>query len=285
MRKKNIDISTEEKKNEVFDLFNGFNSKSEAYKYFGLSDNSLNSRYLTEISEQIGFDLNLYKERRKKPIKYCQECGKEITSRDGKLFCSSSCAAKYNNKHRDKSVYEKLAEKLRKKDKADKPKKEKQVKEPKPKVIKHHKSYHRTRIYINKCEYCGLEFETKNKNARFCSNKCIANASHVEAYNKYINNQDDYCRPNYVPKPFKEFFLEEQNNQCAICGCLPEHNGKKLVFVLDHIDGDASNNHRDNLRLVCPNCDSQLDTFKSKNKNSTRRNYFREKILQQLYSN
>lgn len=35
-----------------------------------------------------------------------------------------------------------------------------------------------------------------------------------------------------------------------------------------HIDGDASNNFRDNLRLVCPNCDSQLDTYKSRNKNS-----------------
>jgi len=53
----------------------------------------------------------------------------------------------------------------------------------------------------------------------------------------------------------------------------------KLVFVLDHIDGDASNNKRENLRLICPNCDSQTDTFKSKNKFSTRRNYWKEKIL------
>lgn len=38
---------------------------------------------------------------------------------------------------------------------------------------------------------------------------------------------------------------------------------------------------RSNIRLICPNCDSQTDTFKSKNKNSTRRNYYREKILKQ----
>ena len=37
---------------------------------------------------------------------------------------------------------------------------------------------------------------------------------------------------------------------------------------------NASNNRRGNLRCVCPNCDSQLDTYKSKNKNGSR-NYYR----------
>ena len=50
-------------------------------------------------------------------------------------------------------------------------------------------------------------------------------------------------------------------------------NNKPLVFILDHIDGNADNNYRNNLRLVCPNCDSQLDTYKSKNKNSARAKY------------
>ena len=40
-----------------------------------------------------------------------------------------------------------------------------------------------------------------------------------------------------------------------------------LVFILDH----ASNNKRDNLS---PNCDSQLDTYKSKNK-CGERSYYR----------
>ncbi|BBH17026.1 hypothetical protein Back2_13130 [Nocardioides baekrokdamisoli] len=33
---------------------------------------------------------------------------------------------------------------------------------------------------------------------------------------------------------------------------------------------NASNNHRDNLRLVCPNCDSQLPTFKARNRGQGR---------------
>lgn len=98
----------------------------------------------------------------------------------------------------------------------------------------------------------------------------------------FIENNDKYCYGSYTPKNFKDFFLEEQQNKCAICGCEPIHNGKSLVFVLDHIDGDAANNKRDNLRLICPNCDSQLETFKSKNKKSSRRNYWKEKIMREI---
>ena len=47
-------------------------------------------------------------------------------------------------------------------------------------------------------------------------------------------------------------------------------NSKSINFILDHINGDASDNSEENLRLICPNCDSQLDTYKSKNKNSAR---------------
>lgn len=42
---------------------------------------------------------------------------------------------------------------------------------------------------------------------------------------------------------------------------------------MDHIDGNAANNFRNNYRAICSNCDSQLDTYKSKNKNGARSYY------------
>ena len=50
-------------------------------------------------------------------------------------------------------------------------------------------------------------------------------------------------------------------DQCKLCGIASEWNGKKLVLQVDHVDGDFLNNTRDNLRLLCPNCHSQTDTF------------------------
>ena len=47
-------------------------------------------------------------------------------------------------------------------------------------------------------------------------------------------------------------------------------NGAALALIIDHVDGDATNNRRTNLRLVCPNCDSQLPTFKARNRGSGR---------------
>ena len=74
-------------------------------------------------------------------------------------------------------------------------------------------------------------------------------------------------------KHYKKYFLKEQDFKCNICGLPNVWNGKTLVFVLDHINGNADDNTRTNLRLICPNCDSQLDTFKSKNKKSARAKY------------
>jgi len=74
----------------------------------------------------------------------------------------------------------------------------------------------------------------------------------------------------YAGHYIREYIIRDQRGRCAICGIFHEWNGRSLVFVLDHIDGDSTNNRRENLRLVCPNCDSQLPTFKSRNKGNGR---------------
>jgi 5-methylcytosine-specific restriction endonuclease McrA len=68
----------------------------------------------------------------------------------------------------------------------------------------------------------------------------------------------------------REYISRDQRGLCAICSLPKVWNGRRLNLVLDHIDGDATNNRRENLRLICPNCDSQLPTYKSRNKGKGR---------------
>lgn len=106
---------------------------------------------------------------------------------------------------------------------------------------------------------------------QFCDKTCAGEYKSRKIYEAYLQNPESYCRASYTPVAFKKFILKEQNNKCAICGLDNFWNNKTLIFILDHINGDASNNRRENLRMICPNCDSQLDTYKSKNKNSARK--------------
>ncbi len=51
-------------------------------------------------------------------------------------------------------------------------------------------------------------------------------------------------------------------SECDECGNTGSWNGKPLCLQLDHKDGNPSNNSITNLRILCPNCHSQTDTFK-----------------------
>lgn len=63
--------------------------------------------------------------------------------------------------------------------------------------------------------------------------------------------------------------LAEQNGQCALCGIIPVWNGNELKFECDHIDGNHTNDARENLRMICPNCHSQTPTFRRNNSTVT----------------
>lgn len=55
---------------------------------------------------------------------------------------------------------------------------------------------------------------------------------------------------------------------CSICGQGPTWKEQRLVLILDHINGNSLDHRIENLRIVCPNCDTQLPTFKGRNKST-----------------
>lgn len=72
--------------------------------------------------------------------------------------------------------------------------------------------------------------------------------------------------PSYQTFKLKNRLLKEHifENKCSECG-LTEWNKLPLNCELDHINGDRTNHILTNLRMICPNCHSQTDTYRSKN--------------------
>ena len=71
-----------------------------------------------------------------------------------------------------------------------------------------------------------------------------------------------YCRGTLKKRLLKLGLLK---NECYLCGQQPEWKGSKLVMVLDHINGVNDDHRKENLRLLCPNCNSQQKTFAGRN--------------------
>jgi len=58
-------------------------------------------------------------------------------------------------------------------------------------------------------------------------------------------------------------------NSCAVCGIGPSWHGQELILVLDFINGVQTDIKLSNLRLLCPNCNSQQYNLLSKGLNKT----------------
>lgn len=240
-----IDISTEEKKQAVYDLFDSFTKKGDIYDYFGVSDSKPVIKYVNEVAEKIGFDFSVYKNKKKK---YCLNCGKELHG-DQKKFCSSSCSATYNNKKRGTKDTKQKAH----------------VTKGKP-------------VYQKVCERCGVEFTTNNKDKRYCSENCRANSIKEETVKSWLNGKNHSSGVNNkLPESIRTYLYERAGYRCEICG-FSGYNIKtgKTILQIHHIDGNSENTRSENLQVLCPNCHAMTDNYMGLNKGkSTRRNRYK----------
>jgi 5-methylcytosine-specific restriction endonuclease McrA len=63
----------------------------------------------------------------------------------------------------------------------------------------------------------------------------------------------------------RDYLLDRADHRCEMCGQGEVWNGKSLTLQIDHIDGHWENNRPENLRVLCPHCHTQTDTYGSKN--------------------
>lgn len=111
------------------------------------------------------------------------------------------------------------------------------------------KSHSNTHVYCT--DACHREYVSRQKELRFAT-----------LYNDWMSGKTLAVKN---PRPLiKQFVTKRDGHICSSCK-LTTWLGKEITLWCDHIDGDATNNAPSNFRLICPNCDSQSDTFGAKN--------------------
>jgi len=157
---------------------------------------------------------------------------------------------------------------------------------------------------MNNCKKCGSEFEPQKGLKSYCSMSCrnsrtwtkedkkkkSKSAKSSDLVKKSIEkahkvNLDPELMKVIAEKrknTFKRKILEadfeslsferlrkrvilEQHESCNHCKN-KEWMGKQIPLELEHIDGDNTNNKRENLEALCPNCHALTDTWRGRNK-------------------
>jgi hypothetical protein len=111
------------------------------------------------------------------------------------------------------------------------------------------------------CEFCAA----MTTNPRYCTERC----SH--AHRRAIFDESVFRRDGvgFTPRALRQYLLNRCDHACRICG-VEEWLGEPVPLVMDHIDGNPENDSLQNLRLICPNCDATLPTYKSRNRGNGR---------------
>jgi hypothetical protein len=81
--------------------------------------------------------------------------------------------------------------------------------------------------------------------------------------NKILIKNSTYNTTHLKARLYKEGIKERK---CELCGQEEMWHGKKMALILDHKNGVNNDNRLSNLRIVCPNCNSTLDTNCGRNR-------------------
>ena len=215
-----------------------------------MGHNNTPKEQLVEMAYKAGAIAKIQKLKRieeyNKAPSVCKACGKTLDYEHRKnKFCSSSCAATYNNLSRRKQ----------------------------------------NMVENKVCKNCGNLLKKRENESwqdynkrMFCSNECKWSYDRVEYVKKWKNGEINGMVGEDLSERVRKYLINKADNKCSVCGWseVNEHTGK-IPLEVHHKDGNPYNNTEENLQVLCPNCHSLTATYRKnigsgRNKRRERKN-------------
>lgn len=119
---------------------------------------------------------------------------------------------------------------------------------------------------MRNCLECGKDLQRQKI---YCSRPCAdkhRNKDLAQNHARKVNNTK-FTKDTSVNRRHKELLIEERGHVCEQCK-LATWQDVLITLEMEHIDGDRTNNTKQNLKLLCPNCHSLTATWKRPKNNA-----------------
>lgn len=116
-------------------------------------------------------------------------------------------------------------------------------------------------VRFSDCQSCGKELS--NNCTKYCSIQCQQDLYTSRRIALWEDGQ------HFSNRAIRKFLETLRGYKCEVCD-ISEWNGKPITLEVEHKDGNSEDSSPGNVCLICPNCHSQTDTYKGKNKGNGR---------------
>lgn len=179
-------------------------------------------------------------------VRYCKQCNLPLDdsnhSKRYNVFCNHSCSARYNN--------------------AKRPAQPRRTNKTQTIKIGDEKYVEYKLKEVVNCIQCNIVLSKKQN--LFCTTQCHADHKFKVSLNQWLETGEAPSN-----RSIRKYITYLDGYKCFCCG-LSDWQGKSITLEVEHKDGNSEDDSRENICLICPNCHSQTDTYKGKNRGNGR---------------
>lgn len=208
-------------------------------------------------------------------LKICHCCNNTFERKHGTIgkYCSSSCAAKINNRIPKRKLTntckcgEVIYSNVKYCSNCVVAIRQTHSKSQTASLNSNGLTKHANKIKSSKQCDCG---NMMSRNAKHCLN-CYANVRRFEKVQSWLSGEWRGGSDISLSDTIRNYLLDMADFKCSKCsfsGFHPDDN--KTILEINHIDGNGLNHSPDNLEVLCPNCHAMTSSYRGRNIGSGR---------------